>query len=52
MAARQARIIEKTNKAVEILPIFGEKLQTTNLCSSNFIISSLDSKERKSPYDP
>lgn len=36
MAARQARIIEKTNKAVEILPIFGEKLQTTNLYSSNF----------------
>jgi len=34
LAGRQQRIIEKTNKAVSILPIFGEKLRVSNLCSS------------------
>jgi len=38
IAARQARIIEKTNKAIEILPLFSEKLQNSNMCPSNFFI--------------
>jgi len=38
---RAERIIERTNRGVSILPIFGEKLQVTNLISSKIYLSDI-----------